>query len=89
MTVHAKDLLRHSAPRPSVDLDGFRKIPTRQIVDEVLKTGGPVKSWEEKSVPLDRGTCLHSIIWERLEDEWRGRVQNRVNEVIEAERVDA
>ena len=29
MAVHTKDMLRHAAPRPSEDLDGFRKILKR------------------------------------------------------------
>lgn len=66
-------------------LEGCRRRPTRDIVAE-LKTGGPVKSWEEKLVPVERGTELHSLILGRLLDEWRGYVCDKVQDVLEQER---
>lgn len=63
--------------------DGQWGISQLYVDGYAQKPGG---GWLPRSVLLDRGTPLHSMIWDRLEDEWRPRVQNAVNEAIESER---
>jgi hypothetical protein len=52
-------------------LEGYAKAPS----------GG----WLPRVVMVDRGTPLHSMIFDRLDDEWRPRVQDAVNNAIEEE----
>jgi len=48
-----------------------------------------LKSWEHKNVALDRGTPIHGIIHDRLENEWHDTVQDAVNYQLEQDREDA
>jgi hypothetical protein len=53
------------------------------------KAGTFLKSYENKPVALDRGTPIHSIIHDRLENEWHDRVQEAVREQLASDREDA
>ena len=72
----------------SIVFDGRRKIK-RSIEDymEAAAKGVFPKTWEEKPVELDRGTPIHSIIYDRLENEWRDQVDEAVQGQIEEDRI--
>jgi len=65
-------------------LDGCRRKSPDELASE-FKPGQPIRLWEDKSIALDRGTPLHAMIWERLENEWRPYVLDAICEAIEAE----
>jgi hypothetical protein len=69
-------------------LDGWRRRSDRDIDNDVA-AGKRWQPFEQKPVLLDRGTDLHRMIWDRLENEWRAKVQDAVNEQIERDREDA
>jgi hypothetical protein len=51
-----------------------------------VESGDRLSPYTRKPVALDATTPLHGIIYHRLENEWRDRVQDAVNEQIEADR---
>ena len=72
----------------SIVFDGRRKIK-RSIEDYMAAAAAGVfpKTYEEKNVELDRGTPIHSIIYDRLENEWRDQVDEAVQGQIEEDRI--
>jgi hypothetical protein len=74
----------------SIVFDGRRKIK-RSIEEYMAAAAAGVfpKTWEEKNVELDRGTPIYSIIYDRLENEWRDQVDEAVQGQIEEDRISA
>lgn len=68
-----------------ISLDGHRMLSPSER-DALAEAGKPVSFFERKSVALDAGTSLFNSILHRLEHEWRGKVQDAVNEAIEEDR---
>jgi len=68
-----------------ISLDGHRLRSNREL-DDHAALGKPVPMFERKPVELDRGTSLFGTILHRLEHEWRGKVQDAVNDAIEDDR---
>jgi hypothetical protein len=68
-----------------VYLDGQREL-TPSERQELADNGKPVRFSARKSIALDAGTSLFNSILHRLEHEWRGKVQDAVNEAIEEDR---
>lgn len=68
-------------------LDGAKRKATAEITAAILKKIPNFKCWDERDILLDRGDRIQSIIWDRLENEWRGQVQDAVNHAIDEERV--
>ena len=66
-------------------LDGHRLLSPSER-DALAEAGKPVSFFERKSVALDAGTSLFNSILHRLEHEWRGKVQDAVNDAIEEDR---
>jgi hypothetical protein len=66
-------------------LDGHRDRTERERDADRAKGLKLIPRFENKAVALD-GDPLFTIIWSRLEDEWRGFVQAAVNNAIEQER---
>ena len=74
----------------AIVFDGRRKI--KHSLDDYMaaaKAGTFLKSYENKPVALDRGTPIHGIIHDRLENEWHDRVQEAVREQLASDREDA
>jgi hypothetical protein len=70
--------------------DGRKRI--KYSTDDYLAaaaTGKFPPTYERKSVVLDRGTPIHSIIHDRLENEWSDQVQEAVREQLASDREDA
>lgn len=68
-----------------ISLDGHRLLsPTER--DALAEIGKPPPFFERKSIALDAGTSLFNSILHRLEHEWRGKVQDAVNDAIEEDR---
>lgn len=70
-------------------LDGARRKSSREILQASLNKVEGFRCWEEKPVLLDRGTPLHQMIWDRLENEWREHVDDAVLDAINGDREDA
>ena len=70
-------------------LDGHRRKSAREIIQASLNKIEGFRCYDEKPIALDRGTPLHSMIWDRLESDWRQKVQEAVNEAIEEDRESA
>lgn len=74
----------------SISFDGHRTKSVAQQdadLDEALVAKKPLPSrYVCKPVALDRGTPIHSIVYDRLENEWSDKVQEAVNEQIEEDR---
>jgi hypothetical protein len=74
----------------SISFDSRRKIKhSLDAYMEAAKAGVFLKSYEDKTVELDRGTPLHSIIYDRLENEWRDHVNEAIQEQLASDREDA
>lgn len=70
-----------------ISFDGYRR--NRWTVEDhwiASQTGKPLPSYDRKPVTLDATSPLHGIIYHRLENEWRGKVSNAVQEQIEEDR---
>ncbi len=68
-------------------LDGAKRKGTPEVIKAILAKVPNFKCWDERDILLDRGDRIQEIIWDRLEHEWRGRVQEAVNHAIDEERV--
>lgn len=68
-----------------INLDGQREL-TPSERQELAEAGKPVRFSARKSIALDAGTSLFNSILHRIEHEWRGKVQDAVNEAIEEDR---
>jgi hypothetical protein len=66
-------------------LDGCRRKSPDELARE-FKPGEMPKQWVDKPIALDRGTPLHTMIWDRLESEWRPYVLDAINNALEQER---
>jgi hypothetical protein len=74
----------------SIHFDGNKRNHyTLEQLYEAQKTNAPLPHWTRQSVELDRGTPIFSIIHDRLENEWRERVQDAVRQQIEDDRIQA
>ncbi len=67
-------------------LDGSKRKAPAAITAAILNKVPNFKCWDERDIQLDRGSRLHQMIWDRLENEWRVHVQEAVNGAIEQER---
>ena len=70
--------------------DGRRKI--KHSIEDYMAAAAAGKfppAYEYKDVALDRGTPIHSIIYDRLENEWSEQVQEAVREQLASDREDA
>lgn len=68
-------------------LDGAKRKGTPEVIAAVLAKVPNFKCWDERDILLDRGDRLNAIIWDRLENEWRGQVQDAVNFAVDEERI--
>lgn len=68
-------------------LDGAKRKASNDIAAAMLAKIPGFKCWEERDILLDRGDRIQAIIWDRLENEWRGQVQEAVNHAIDEERI--
>ena len=66
-------------------LDGLRMLSPSER-DDLAEIGKPPPFFDRKSIALDAGTSLFNSILHRLEHEWRGKVQDAVNDAIEDDR---
>jgi hypothetical protein len=70
----------------SIERIGFEAVkwaaPTSNASAEALRAGRPQRSFERRKTWLDIGDPLHTIVYGRLEQEWRSRVQRRVDDQI-------
>jgi hypothetical protein len=74
----------------SISLDGNKSIRwTLEEYADRFKNGLPCPSYEHKSVALDEGTPLYLMIYDRLENEWRGKVQDAVADQLVEDRAEA
>jgi hypothetical protein len=72
----------------SISQDGFKQRREWSIEEHMHSsiTGKPLKTWEEKSLVLDAGHPLHSIIYSRLEHDWAHKVQDAIREELVKDR---
>lgn len=70
-----------------VYLDGARRKPTAVVLGAMFKKIPNFKCWDERDVLLDRSSPINLMIHDRLENEWRSKVQEAVREALEEERV--
>jgi hypothetical protein len=61
-----------------IALDGYREASEEEQSSRVGR-------FIRETVSLDAGTPIHGLIYHRLENEWRGRVEDAVNEQIAAD----
>ncbi|MBN8979435.1 MAG: hypothetical protein J0I08_23500 [Rhizobiales bacterium] len=66
-------------------LDGLRMLSPSER-DDLAEIGKPPPFFDRKSIALDAGTSLFNSILHRLEHEWRGKVQDAVNDAIDEDR---
>ncbi len=74
----------------SISLEGVKK--NHYSLEEMISAQvhkRPLSYWDRKPVALDAGTPIHSIIYDRLENEWRSKVDEAVREQMEGDRISA
>ncbi len=69
----------------AIYVDGYRE---RSLVEKAKMRGDGIvpTSFEKKLVEIERGSWMFDTIARRLENEWRDKVQNAVNEAIGEDR---
>ena len=71
----------------SIALDGHKKLyHTLEDRISAALAGKRLPPFEDKPVILEVGSPLHTIIYDRLDSDWRDAVQDRVNEQIAEDR---
>jgi hypothetical protein len=71
----------------SIERIGFHAVRRVNPRAEVPGSGRPPRSARDKAW-LDIGDPLHAIVYDRLEHDWRSRVQNRVDDQVFDDRND-
>lgn len=66
----------------AIYVDGYRE---RSLVERAKMRGDGTR-FEKKLVEIERGSWMFDTIARRLENEWRDKVQNAVNEAIGEDR---
>jgi hypothetical protein len=69
----------------SIMLDGYRERSEAERAADQAQGKKLIPRFEHKAVPLE-GNPLYTMIWSRLEDEWRDSVQDAVRAALEQER---